>query len=368
MTVPQIDLIAQNEPFKQAMVEAFEHILATGGFLLGPYVESFERSLCECCQTEHAVAMASGTDALLTALMAMEIGPGDEVIVPGFTFFATAGSVHRVGAKPVFVDIDPASFNISPEAIEAAITPKTRAIIPVHLFGLSAEMDRVMAIAGRHNLMVIEDAAQAIGARWREQSVGSMGHVGCLSFYPTKNLAGLGDGGAVVTSDGDLAARLRSLRNHGQTGTYEHQYVGGNFRLDAIQGAALDLKIKQLAAYTNARREHACRYHQMLADSPLSLPGAPDHACHVYNQYTVRVPDGRRDDLLKYLQDQKIAARVYYPKSLHLQPCFAYLGGREGQLPETEQACRSVLSLPIFPELTEAHQQEVSHAIKGYFG
>ncbi|MCC5829606.1 MAG: DegT/DnrJ/EryC1/StrS family aminotransferase [Phycisphaeraceae bacterium] len=367
MAVPQLDLIAQNQAIAQELEQAFSRILATGGFLLGPYVESFETELARLCECDHAVALASGTDALLVALMALDIGPGDEVIVPSFTFFATAGSVHRVGATPVFVDIEPGSFNLDPAAVEAAITPRTRAIMPVHLFGLMADMDRLLELAQKHDIQIIEDAAQAIAARWRGRPAGGVGRIGCLSFYPTKNLAGIGDGGAVVTGDAELAARCRSLRNHGQTGTYEHQWVGGNFRLDAIQGAALGLKIKLLDNYTQLRRQAACRYHQALAGSPLVLPDAPDHAVHVYNQYTVRVPDGRRDALLSRLQEQGIAARVYYPKPLHLQPCFAHLKGLSGRLEASEAACGQVMSLPIFPELTSGQQEEVCRAIKDYF-
>ena len=373
MTVPQIDLVSQHEDLLPQLREAFDDILATGGFLLGPYVEAFERKLAAVCETPHAIALSSGTDALLVSLMACGFERGDEVIVPSFTFFATAGSVVRAGLTPVFVDIEPRSFNIDPEAIAAAVTDRTRAIIPVHLFGQAAAMGRINEIAAAHGLAVIEDAAQAIGARVDGRSVGGLGQLGCLSFYPTKNLAGLGDGGAVVTRDDGLAARVRCFRNHGQTGAYEHQYVGGNFRLDAIQGAALGLKIDRLASYNERRGRLACRYFEKLAGLPLGLPEA--ESLHVFNQFTVRVggdarPAGaarERDALLKHLNEHGVAARVYYPKGLHEQPCFIGLGRRGGDLVQTEQACAEVLSLPIYPEMTDVQQDEVVSQVRSFF-
>ncbi len=368
MTVPQVDLVGLHEPLKAKLHEAFEDIISTGGFLLGKYVTELEEKLASHCGTRHALAVASGSDALIISLMALGIGPGDEVITAPFTFFATAGGISRVGAKPVFVDIDPDSFNIDPAKIEAAITDNTAAIMPVHLYGQPAAMDAINEIASRHNLAVIEDAAQAIDAAIGKRQIGSLGTVGCFSFYPTKNLSGLGDGGAVTTDDDALFEKLKSLRVHGQTGVYEHQYIGGNFRLDAIQGAALSLKFNLLEDYTNARREIACRYHKELAETPLKLPVAPDEVRHVFNQYTVRVPDGQRDALLKHCADWDIAARVFYPKPLHLQPCYQDLGYKSGDFPESEKACTEVLCLPIFPGLTEAQQQEVVTAIREFFG
>ncbi len=375
MAVPQIDLVSQHEDLLPQLREAFDDILATGGFLLGPYVEAFERKLAAVCATPHAIALSSGTDALLVSLMACGFERGDEVIVPSFTFFATAGSVVRAGLTPVFVDIEPRSFNIDPEAVAAAVTDRTRAIIPVHLFGQAADMARINEIAAAHGLVVIEDAAQAIGAGYEGQPVGGLGRLGCLSFYPTKNLAGLGDGGAVVTCDDELAARVRCLRNHGQTGAYEHQYVGGNFRLDAIQGAALGLKIDRLASYNERRGQLACYYFEKLAGLPLALPEAEAGRLHVYNQFTVRVgedarPAGaarERDALLNHLNEHGVAARVYYPRGLHEQPCFAGLGRRVGDLDRTERACGQVLSLPIFPEMTGPQQDEVVAQVRSYF-
>lgn len=369
MAVPSLDLAAHHHSQLAPMLEAFEHIVRTGQFVGGPVVERFEEHLAQVCGCTHAIGMSSGTDALLASLMAMDIGPGDEVIVPPFTFFATAGSVARTGATPVFVDIEPVSFNIDSAGIEAAITPRTRAIIPVHLFGQMADMDAILAIAGGQGIAVIEDAAQAIAATDAGRPAGSVGRVGCLSFYPTKNLSAMGDAGACVTSDAALGQRLRQLRNHGQSAPYEHQSIGGNFRLDAMQAAVLDIKLPQLEHWTQRRRERAQRYHHLLADArlPLTLPIERPGKRHVYHQYTVRVVDGSREDLREHLKKAGIGHGVFYPRPLHLQPCFAALGGKAGDCPHAELAAQQVLSLPIHPELTEAQQDEVVAVLRGFW-
>jgi len=364
MNVPMLDLAAENQAVAADVRRKIDAVIADNQFILGPATDTFEQDLAAYCNVDHAIGVSSGTDALLVALMALEIGPGDEVIVPPFTFFATAGVVHRVGAKPVFADIDPATFNLDPKAVEAAVTDKTRAIIPVHLFGQCAEMSALMAIAEKHELYVIEDAAQAIGARDGDQIAGSIGHVGCLSFYPTKNLGGFGDSGAILTNDAALSEKMRHIRLHGQTDAYRHQYVGGNFRIDGIQSAVLTVKLKCLDDYAAGRRKAAERYANLLAKFDLTLPIESDGKHHVFNQYTVR--SDRRDALCDHLKANGIGHKVYYPLALHLQPCFEYLGYTEGQFPHAEAATRQVVSLPMFPTLT-AEQQERVAAVIGEF-
>jgi dTDP-4-amino-4,6-dideoxygalactose transaminase len=365
MGVPLLDFSAQHRAIREEVMAAVGRIVDSGGFILGRPVEQFESNLARYCGVEHAVANSSGTDALILALMALKIGPGDEVIVPSFTFFATAGCVHRVGATPVFVDIDPATYNISPPAIEAAIGPRTRAIIPVHLFGQCADMDGILQIARRSGLPVIEDAAQAIGARDHDRPAGSIGTIGALSFYPTKNLGAFGDAGACLTHDAPLDQTMRWLRVHGQTDAYHHQFVGGNFRIDAIQAAILDIKLRSLDAAADGRRAAAAGYDQLLHGLPVTLPFTAPHQHHVFNQYTIR--SDRRDALCEHLKARSIGHRVYYPLPLHLQPCFEHLGYRPGQLPHSEAAAREVVSLPIFPDLTEAQQQEVATAVRSFY-
>jgi len=367
MTVPLLDLIRQNEPLLPEMRRVFEQVVLSGRYVLGTQVESFEQRLAACCGAKHAVGVSSGTDALLLSLMAMEIGPGDEVITSPFTFFATAGCIARVGAQPVFVDIDPATFNIDAGLIEAAITPKTKAIIPVHLYGQAAEMGPIMRIARRHGLKVIEDAAQAIGAKDAGSVVGALGDVGCFSFYPTKNLSALGDAGACTTNDSALAQRMAALRVHGQEGKYHHTHVGGNFRIDALHAALLNVKIPHLASWTDARRDNAQRYDEMLTGLPVMTPVQTPGKYHVYNQYTVRVLGRRRDPLCEHLKGKGIGHEVYYPIPLHLQPCFAGLGLDATDFPQTQQACQEVLSLPIYPELTTQEQDRVVAAICSFF-
>lgn len=386
INVPLLDTRLQNEPLRDELDAAVARVLDSGGYLLGPEVEALETEVAALCGCRHGVAMASGTDALLVALTALGIGPGDEVLVPAFTFFATAGSVARLGAVPVFTDVCPVCFNLDIADAERKITPRTRAIMPVHLFGQAAELDGIMELAGSHGLEVVEDAAQAIGARYRDRPCGSIGRAGCLSFYPTKNLGGFGDGGMVVTNDDDLAARMRQLRNHGMEPRYVHHQVGGNFRLDALQGAMLRVKLPRLGDYTAARQRHARQLIEGLAGLPgidlarpddcgcprrqamretaagtrLVLPVAYPHNDHVWNQFTVRVTGGpgRRDALRSHLADHGIASEIYYPLTLDQQPCFAGLPAHaRAGLETSHRLATEVLSLPVFPELT-AHQME----------
>jgi dTDP-4-amino-4,6-dideoxygalactose transaminase len=362
-SVPLLDLGRGNRPLKDEFLAAIGRVIDSGRFLHGPEVGQLEQQVAQLCGTEHAVGCATGSDALLLALMALEVGEGDEVIVPSFTFFATASAVWRLNARPVFVDIDPVTFNLDPQAVEEAITPATKAIIPVHLFGQCADMDAIGDIAQRHGLWLIEDAAQSIGARHRGRPAGSIGTVGCISFYPTKNLGGFGDGGMLTTNDGPLAERLRLLASHGMSPRYYHQAVGIASRLDTIQAAVLLVKLAHLGAWTKARAAHAANYDRLLTSRGLDLlAGLPRTASgcdHVWNQYTIRIPGGRRDGVKSQLAQQQIGSEVYYPVPLHLQQCFRSLGYGPGTLPHTERAAHEVLSLPVFPELTEAEQQVV---------
>lgn len=367
MTVPLLDLVKQNEPLLAEMQSVFEQVVQSGRYVLGEYVESFEQAMAAYCQTKHVVGVSSGTDALLLSLMAMQVGPGDEVITSPFTFFATAGCIARVGAKPIFVDIDPVTFNIDAQLIESAITAKTKAIIPVHLYGQAAGMGPIMQIAQRHGLKVIEDAAQAIGAKDDGNTVGSIGDVGCFSFYPTKNLSTLGDAGACTTNDPGLAQHMKVLRVHGQQDRYHHTYVGGNFRIDALHAAILNVKIQHLPAWTDARRANAQRYNEMLIGLPVITPVQASGKYHVYNQYTIRVLDGRRDALCEHLKGKGIGHEVYYPIPLHHQPCFSGLGLGATEFPQAQQACQEVLSLPVYPELTTEEQDRVVEAIHSFF-
>jgi dTDP-4-amino-4,6-dideoxygalactose transaminase len=330
-------------------------------FILGPEVESLETEVARYCQCEFGVGVSSGSDALLICLMAMDLKPGDEVIVPTYSFFATAGAVARLGAVPVFVDIDAETYNIDPRAIERVITSKTRALIPVHLFGQVAEMDPVMEIARRHKLIVIEDAAQAIGAEDKGRRAGSMGEFGCFSFFPSKNLGGFGDGGLVTTNDPELADKLKLLRNHGYRPKYYNKVVGGNFRLDAIQAAVLRVKLKYLDSWTQARQRNASEYRKLFSEAGLVVASQPDKShivlpaeCtdgrHIYNQFVIR--SGARNQLIAHLKDRKIGAEIYYPVPLHLQECFADLGSRDRQFPVSESAANESLALPIYSELT----------------
>lgn len=368
--VPMLDINRQNAPLRAPILEAMAEVCDSGAFLFGPAVRELESAVADYCGTEHAVGCASGSDALLLALMALEVGPGDEVILPSFTFFATAGAVWRLGAKPVFADLIPETFNIDHTDIERKITPATKAIIPVHLFGQAADMAAINAVAEAHGLDVIEDAAQAIGATYRGQRVGGLGRVGCFSFYPTKNLGGFGDGGMMTTGDAELTERLRVLCNHGMQPRYYHHHVGVNSRLDTLQAAVLGVKLGSLDDYAAGRTRHAERYNERFAQMELAevltTPSVAADCGSVWNQYTVRVQGGRRDALQQALAEKKIGSAIYYPEPLHLQPCFAALGHQRGDLPHTEAAAAEVLSLPVFPEMTLAEQETVIDAVASF--
>jgi dTDP-4-amino-4,6-dideoxygalactose transaminase len=363
ISVPLLDVNRSTADLRGELLAAVTAVIDSGKFLHGPDVTQLETSVAKLCGVKHAVACASGSDALLLALMALDIGDGDEVIVPSFTFFATASAVWRLGAKPVFVDIDPRTFNLDPSAIEDAITPLTRAIIPVHLFGQCADMDAIGVIANERGLYIIEDAAQAIGARFRSWPAGSMSAVAGLSFYPTKNLGAFGDAGMLVTHDAALADRLRLLASHGMSPRYYHQAVGINSRLDSIQAAVLNVKLAKLADWTARRAANAARYAELLKsaglDSEVVLPVSDARCHHVWNQYTIRVSGGRRDAVKAQLAAAGVGTEIYYPVPLHLQKCFQSLGYGVGALAHTEKAAREVLSLPIFPELTAEEQERV---------
>ncbi|MBN2537001.1 DegT/DnrJ/EryC1/StrS family aminotransferase [candidate division WOR-3 bacterium] len=359
MNVPLLDLKAQFESIRAEVEAAIAGVLETQRFILGPVVKACEEAVAEYCGCAHAVGVSSGTDALLVALMADGIGPGDEVVTTAYSFFATAGCIARLGAKPVFVDINPETCNIDPAGIEERITPRTRVILPVHLYGRMADMDPVMEVAERHGLAVIEDAAQAIGAEDRGRRAGSIGDYGCFSFFPSKNLGAFGDGGMVVTNDPDRAERLRVLRAHGSSPKYYHKVVGGNFRLDALQAAVVLAKLPHLDSWTTRRQANARRYDRLFRDTGLVrdgllvLPDAGDApgVRHVYNQYVIRTP--RREALRAFLRERAVGCEVYYPLPLHLQECFAGLGYRADDLPGSERAANETLALPVYPELTD---------------
>jgi dTDP-4-amino-4,6-dideoxygalactose transaminase len=370
LSVPLLDLVAQYQSIKDAVQPALESVIGRQQFIMGPEVGELECAVAGLTGVRQAIACASGTDALLLPLKAMRLEPGDEVITPAFTFFATAGAIHNAGGTPVFVDIDPATYLVDPAAIEVAVTSRTRAVMVVHLYGQMAPMERILAIAERHDLAVIEDAAQAIGARRVMDGVarpaGSLGWAAALSFFPSKNLGAWGDGGMMLTQDEALGARLRKLRLHGGAKQYHHDEVGTNSRLDTLQAAVLLVKLRYLAAWTQARRERAARYDRALTPMPALCPPRVDPANeHVYHQYTIRVE--RRDELAAHLKGKGIGHAVYYPVALHLQPCFVSLGYRRGSLPATEAAMTSVLSLPIYPELTDVQQDAVIAAIRDFY-
>lgn len=359
--IPLLDLEAQNGPLRAALEIAIANVVRSNQFIMGPEVRALEHEIAEAIGVEHAIGVSSGTDALLVALMALDVGPGDEVITTPFSFFATAGVIHRVGAKPVFVDIDPVTFNIDPSKVAAKVTPRTRAILPVHLFGQPCDVQALKDAAP--GIPIVEDAAQTILASTSHGPVGGLGTLACFSFFPSKNLGGFGDGGLVTTNDSGLAEKVRRLRVHGSHPKYVHAMVGGNFRLDTLQAAVLRVKLPHLAGWTDARRANAARYDELLAG--LVATPARVEPGHVYNQYTVRAE--RRDELAKHLAARKIGHAIYYPLALHLQECFAHLGHREGDFPEAERASREVLSLPIYPELGEARQRRVADAIADFY-
>ncbi len=367
---PFLDLRAQYAGIREEVESAIRRVMESQHFILGPEVEAFEKEICQLTACRHAIGCASGSDALILALMALEIGRGDEVITAPFTFFASAGSIARVGAKPVFADIEPESFNISPEAIERAITPRTRAIMPVHLFGMAADMSKIQEIAAAHKMPVIEDAAQAIGARYEGRAAGSIGVMGCFSFFPSKNLGAAGDGGLITTNDAALAERLRLLRVHGARKKYEYELLGVNSRLDALQAAILRVKFDHLDGWTSARRTNADRYRELFREFRLeamvTAPAPPIRFRHIYNQFTIRVKE--RDGLREYLQGRGIPTEIYYPKPLHLQKAFGYLAHKAGDFPVSEAASADVVSLPIYPELSEEQQRSVVAAIADFDG
>ena len=350
MQVPLLDLKAQYATIKDEILSAVSEVLESQQCIGGPKIEQLEKQVAQVSDCKFAVGVSSGTDAILNSLMSLDIGNGDEVITTPFTFFATAGCIARTGAKPVFVDIDAKTYNINPALVEAAVTKKTKAIMPVHLYGQMADMDPIMEIAAKHNLTVIEDAAQSIGCSYKEKKAGSIGTTGCFSFYPSKNLGAIGDGGMIVTNDEKLYDRLKVMRNHGQTGQYEHKYIGGNFRLDAIQAAALIVKLKYLDQWSQARRKNAAYYNEKFADTLIQTPYIDPDRVSIYNQYIIRVP--KRDELMSHLREKGIGCCIYYPLGLHLQQCFEYLGYKEGDFGETEKAAKEVLALPVYPELT----------------
>ncbi len=370
MNVPLLDLVAQYRSIKDEVLPAVMAVIERQAFIMGAEVGQLEAAVAALSHTKHAIGCASGTDALLLPLKALELGPGDEVITTPFTFFATAGAIHNAGGTAVFVDIEPATFNISPAAVEAAITPRTRAIVAVHLFGQMAAVEELASIATRHGLALVEDAAQSIGARrqvagaWRAS--GELGAVGTLSFFPSKNLGAFGDGGMMVTQDDALAGRLRRLRLHGGSKEYFHDEVGYNSRLDTLHAAVLLAKLPHLADWSASRARHAARYTEAFTGHPDVCPPRTDPANdHIFNQYTIRAP--RRDELQAHLKANQIGSSIYYPLPLHLQPCFAHLGYARGSLPAAETASAEVISLPVFPELTEAQQQAVIETVLGFY-
>jgi len=370
--VPLLDLGRQYASIQDEVEAAVLRVLRSGQYVLGPDCRALEQELAAYTQCRHAVACASGTDALLLALMALGIRPGDEVLLPSFTFFATAGAVARLGAVPVFVDIEPDSFGMDPTRASEAVTPATKAVIPVHLYGQCATLEPILALAASQGLAVVEDAAQALGALYRGRPAGGWGDVGCYSFYPTKNLGGMGDGGMLCTQRADLADKLQILRVHGMRQRYYHEAVGINSRLDTLQAAVLRVKLAYLEAWTAARIRAAARYAALLAplerEGLLILPRELPDRRHVWNQYVIRITGGKRDALRAFLQERKVSTEVYYPVPLHLQACFADLGYRPGSLPETERAAAEVLALPIFAEITEAEQECVAACIAAFFG
>jgi dTDP-4-amino-4,6-dideoxygalactose transaminase len=364
MEVPLLDLKRQYAAIKDEIDAALRSVVESQHFILGPHVEKLEAAVADYCGTKYAVGCASGTDALLLALMAVGVGPGDEVITPTYTFFATAGSIARLGAKPVFVDIEPDTYNIRADQVEAKVSRATKAIVPVHLYGQCADMDAILAVARRRGLRVVEDAAQAMGAEAAGRLAGSMGDAGCISFFPSKNLGGFGDGGMVVSNDAAIADKVRLLRVHGGKQKYYHDIVGLNSRLDALQAAVLNVKIKYLDGWNEARRERAAYYTRAFQSMPVQAPVVRPGRTHIYHQYVIRAAN--RDGLYKHLQERRVGCALYYPLPLHLQACFRPLGYKEGDLPAAEAAAKSTLALPVFPELTQQEQDYVASSIREF--
>jgi dTDP-4-amino-4,6-dideoxygalactose transaminase len=370
LAVPLCDLLGQYRDLEPQILEALARVLASGQVILGPEVAALEQELARYCGAAHGIGCGSGTDALLLALHALGIGPGDEVILPTFTFFATVGAVWRTGARPVLVDIDPATYNLDPVQVENRITGHTRAIIPVHLFGQCADMEPLWHLADRYGLALIEDAAQAIGAEYQGKRAGTLGGIGCFSFYPSKNLGAYGDAGLAVTNDPEWAARMRRLRVHGMEPKYHHREIGWNARLDALQAAILRVKLPHLDRWTEARQAAARRYDALIEEHHLGhflgRPVVRADRRHVFNQYVVRVANGQRDALVKHLHTERIGCEIYYPIPLHLQECLAHLGYVEGDFPASEEASGCVLALPMFPEISEEQQRRVIQGCAGF--
>jgi dTDP-4-amino-4,6-dideoxygalactose transaminase len=370
VNVPLLDLRAQLETIRDEVLPHFLDVVESQHFIMGQPVRDLESAIAEYVGVKHAIACASGTDALLLSLKTLSLEPGDEVITTPFTFFATAGAIHNAGGSPVFVDIDPTTYNLDLNQVEAAITPRTRALVPVHLFGQMVPMEELLVLAQKHGLIVVEDAAQAIGARQKVAGgwcmAGALGTTGAFSFFPSKNLGGWGDGGMVVTQDDELADRLRRLRTHGGAKQYHHEEIGTNSRLDTLQAAVLLAKLPRLAAWNAARCEHAEIYSSAFCQLDGVIPPTTDpNNEHVFNQYTIRV--ARRDELRSYLNERGIGSAVYYPQPLHVQPCFEHLGYSKGQFPEAERASAEVISLPVYPEMTPAQQEEVTSTVREFY-
>ena len=367
--VPLLDLKKQYATLRDEIRSATDELFESQGFILGPKVEAFEKAIAEYVGVKHAIGMSSGTDAQLAAMMALGIGPGDEVVTSPYTFFSTAGAVVRLGARPVFCDIDPVTCNVDPEKLAQAITTKTKAIQPVHLYGQCADMDPILAVAKAKGIPVIEDACQSLGAAYKGRKAGSMGEFGAFSFFPSKNLGGFGDGGMVTTNDDGLATTLRALRMHGETSRYHHKLVGGNFRLDALQAVVLHVKLPHLDSWAEGRRQNAAEIERRFLEhggrtfeeGGIAFPREAPGQHHVYNQFVVRVAQGRRDALKERLVQLKIGHAVYYPVPLHLQECFAGLGGKPGDFPQAERAALETLALPVFPELAPSQKAFVAY-------
>lgn len=371
MKIPILDLSVQHRQIAEEVEAAVANVLGSQQFILGPEVRELERELAPYCHCTEAVGCASGSDALLLALMACGVGPGDEVITTPFSFFATVASIVRLGAKAIFVDIEPASFNLDTSRVGNAVTERTKAILPVHLFGQCAQMDPINAVAGDRGLSVIEDAAQAIGAEYNGKRAGSLGAVACFSFYPSKNLGGAGDGGLLTTNDPELAETLRSLRGHGAKKKYYHDFVGINSRLDSLQAAILRVKLRYLDRWTQARRANAQRYHELFGNAGLSasgaiqLPSDNESSLHVYNQFVIRARD--RDRLRDWLSERGVGSEIYYPLPLHLQACFKDLGHKSGDFPESERAAKEALAIPVYPELDQKAQIYIVETIASFY-
>jgi len=361
MQIPLLDLKAQYATIKDEILAAVSEVLESQRCIGGPKVSELEEKIAAISDSSFAVGVSSGTDAILNSLMSLGIGDGDEVITTPFTFFATVGCIVRAGAKPVFVDIEPKTFNINPELIEPVVTEKTKAIMPVHLFGQMADMDPIMEIANKYNLAVIEDAAQSITSTYKGRKAGSIGATGCFSFFPSKNLGGIGDGGMIVTNDEQLYGRLFIMRNHGSKPKYYHKHIGGNFRLDAIQAAALLVKLPHLDEWSEGRRRNAAYYDKKFAPTFVQTPYISPECVSVYNQYCIRVPN--RDEVLAHLREKNIGCEIYYPVPLHLQECFRSLGYKEGDCRQAEKAAKEVIALPVYPELTDEMKDYVVDSV-----